>query len=242
MSSISELEHYCNIDNPVGALLLTGEWGCGKTYIIEHDLQENLKDKCVIIRVSLFGISRVEELHKSVKDAWIHARGGLLDKASGLDKIKSFIEKLTKLIPNDVAKEAIEGALSFNLFDLIKIENKIDCKKVILVFDDLERSKLSIQEKLGAINEYCENQHFNVIIVADEDKINSLAKKFIGYTPSNIVGIVKEASRQAFIHDKEIDSDDILNALNESNFEKIKEEEYMPENKRPAKKLGFGAN
>ena len=173
MSSISELEYYCKTDNPVGALLLTGEWGCGKTYLIENELPNKIDDNCVIIRISLFGIPTIEELHKAVKQAWIHAKGGLLDKASGLGKFKGFIEKVSSLIPNDAAKGAIEAALSFNLFDFIKIENNIDGKKVILVFDDLERSKLSIQEKLGAINEYCENQHFNVILVADEEKLNT---------------------------------------------------------------------
>lgn len=173
MSSIYELEYYCKTDNPVGALLLTGKWGCGKTYLIENELPNKIDDNCVIIRISLFGIPTIEELHKAVKQAWIHEKGGLLDKASGLGKFKGFIEKVSSLIPNDAAKGAIEAALSFNLFDFIKIENNIDGKKVILVFDDLERSKLSIQEKLGAINEYCENQHFNVILVADEEKLNT---------------------------------------------------------------------
>lgn len=173
MSSISELEYYCKTDNPVGALLLTGEWGCGKTYLIENELPNKIKDDCVIIRISLFGIPTIEELHKAIKKAWIHAKGGLLDKASGLGMFKGFIEKVSSMIPNEAAKGAIEAALSFNLFDLIKIDNCINGKKVILVFDDLERSKLSIQEKLGAINEYCENQHFNVILVADEGKLNN---------------------------------------------------------------------
>ena len=171
MSTISEIEYYCRTDCPVGALLLTGEWGCGKTYLIENELPEKVEEDCVIIRVSLFGIPTIEELHKSVKQAWIHAKGGLLDKATGLGRFKDFLKKVSSVIPNDTAKGAIEAALSFNLFEFIKIENVIDGKKVILVFDDLERSKLSIQEKLGAINEYCENQCFNVIIVADEKKL-----------------------------------------------------------------------
>ena len=172
MDAISEVEYYCKIEKPVGALLLTGEWGCGKTYLIENILPERLKDDCVIIRISLFGITTIEELHKAVKQSWIHARGGLLDKASGLKVLKNSIEKATSMIPNDLVKDAFKTALSFNLFDFIKIENHLDGKKVILVFDDLERSKINIQEKLGAINEYCENQNINVVLVADEDKLN----------------------------------------------------------------------
>lgn len=30
MNTIEELEYYCEEPQPVGALMLTGEWGCGK--------------------------------------------------------------------------------------------------------------------------------------------------------------------------------------------------------------------
>ena len=56
MSTISELTYYCKLNNPVGALLLTGEWGCGKTYIVENELKELLKDTHIIIRASVYGM------------------------------------------------------------------------------------------------------------------------------------------------------------------------------------------
>ena len=59
MSALSELIQYCNIDKPVGALLLTGEWGCGKTYLVENELREKLQNTHSIVRVSLFGISEL---------------------------------------------------------------------------------------------------------------------------------------------------------------------------------------
>lgn len=31
-SSLRELVYYCTEPEPVGALMFTGEWGCGKTY------------------------------------------------------------------------------------------------------------------------------------------------------------------------------------------------------------------
>ena len=47
----------------------------------------------------------------------------------------------------------------------------MNSKKVILVFDDLERSTLDEVAVLGCINEYCENKHIKTIIVANEEKI-----------------------------------------------------------------------
>ena len=55
----------------------------------------------------------------------------------------------------------------------MKIENEIGDKKVVLIFDDLERACISTTDLLGCINEYCENLGFSTIIVANEDKIRS---------------------------------------------------------------------
>lgn len=171
MDFISELINYCKTSDPVGALLLTGEWGSGKTYLIETPLRNVLEKECIIIRVSLFGIATIEELHKAVKKLWIHEKGGLIDKVNSLSKVKDFVETISKSIPNKKLKFVTECALSFNLFELTNVENTIGNKKVILVFDDIERSSLDISDILGVVNEYRENQKFNVIILCDERKL-----------------------------------------------------------------------
>lgn len=43
MKTVDELVYYCHECEPVGALLLSGEWGCGKTYLIEHELKMHLQ-------------------------------------------------------------------------------------------------------------------------------------------------------------------------------------------------------
>ena len=43
MNTLEELKYYCEENQPVGAMLLTDEWGCEKTYLIDHDLKETLK-------------------------------------------------------------------------------------------------------------------------------------------------------------------------------------------------------
>ena len=54
MGALEELIHYCNEKNPIGALLLAGEWGCGKTYLIENELTKALENTHVIVKVSLW--------------------------------------------------------------------------------------------------------------------------------------------------------------------------------------------
>ena len=50
-------------------------------------------------------------------------------------------------------------------------------KKVVLVFDDMERSRIDRSELLGCINEYCENKHFNTILIADSEAFTELGPK-----------------------------------------------------------------
>ncbi len=49
MNTIDELLYYCDEPEPAGALLLSGEWGCGKTYLIKHNFSDAIKDKAVVV-------------------------------------------------------------------------------------------------------------------------------------------------------------------------------------------------
>lgn len=179
MDTIEELKYYCNEPYPVGALMLTGEWGCGKTYLINNTLEEELKTTHVILRVSLFGIESVEELHKEVKKCWVYALAKSREPISGISEkakkaggvIKTFAEKGVEFLPDSI-KTIANGVLSLDVIDFVKIEPLMEGKRVVLVFDDLERKSISIKGLLGCINDYCENQHISTIVVANEEKIN----------------------------------------------------------------------
>lgn len=69
MDLIEELKNYCAIDNPVGALMLSGEWGCGKTHFIKEKFikEKEIEDKYVCVCVSLFGIDSLDKLRVEVK-------------------------------------------------------------------------------------------------------------------------------------------------------------------------------
>ena len=179
MDTLQELINYCKEPEPVGALLLTGEWGCGKTYLVEQSLKEELKNSHIFVRISLFGINSVEIFHERVKQQWIlscEKFWGIFEfNKKATDQGINLIEKGTTMLLPDSLKSIPQTLLSINVSDFISIKNKIGKgskeKFVILVFDDLERSKLSSTELLGCINEYCENQKFHVIVIANEDRI-----------------------------------------------------------------------
>ena len=173
MTTLDELKDYLNITNPAGAIMVTGKWGCGKTYLIDHDLKydDEVKDKIVIIKVSLFGIANAKELNLEVKKRWLMGRQGDLHEHPVAKSIGKVVGQ---------AQSFIEGNWHIDVADFLTIENEIEIKtknetirkKVVLVFDDLERCRMNIVDILGCINDYCENQNFHTIIVANEERIH----------------------------------------------------------------------
>lgn len=73
MAALDELLYYCKEENSFGALMLTGQWGCGKTYLVDHDLPEQLGDSYIVLRLSLFGVSSIEDIHQKVKKAYFES-------------------------------------------------------------------------------------------------------------------------------------------------------------------------
>lgn len=168
MKTVDELVYYCHECEPVGALLLSGEWGCGKTHLIEHELKDALADTSVVLRISLFGMTLPEEIHVTVRREWMAE----YCKIKGIDKVTEKIgqgkEWLSKM---DFLPEWIQGIAKTDASVFFPISKEMDGKEVILVFDDLERCRMSSVDVLGVINDYCENQHYHTIIVANQAKI-----------------------------------------------------------------------
>lgn len=178
-----EITRYCEEENPTGALFLEGEWGCGKTFFINHTLSNALKDSHIFVRVSLFGIANVDELQNAVKKKWIEAVAEYItqDKVDTgvVSKIFKTFKPVAKAcvdtIIDSTVSESKQGiaksVLSISADQLISISNTFNDKTIVLVFDDLERTDVPMKNVLGCINDYVENQHFNTIIVANEKTI-----------------------------------------------------------------------
>ena len=180
MGTLDELVYYCNETDPIGALMLTGEWGCGKTYLIENDLTNALKDTHIIVRVSLFGANSAKMLQDSIRQKWFDACMpllGALQKAK--DKSGGFLAAFNTALKavNPWAGNAANVMVSMNALDFFPIKPEVEDfrtherKRVVLVYDDLERVKMDPVELLGVINDYCESQSFNTIISANEESL-----------------------------------------------------------------------
>ena len=182
MSTLEELAFYCRKKEPMGALALLGESGCGKTFLIKNELKELLKDTHVIVHESLFGIGGLDELHSAVKKNWVHALMPVLTKKKSETKGQDFRESFFKAAASilqiidprvgnlaDAASDPLKYIVVVPEVEDIHTKTK---KEVVLVFDDVDRTSMNLGDLLGAVNDYCENQHFHMIIVAGRDIVS----------------------------------------------------------------------
>lgn len=104
MDTLEELEYYCKIEHPVGALMLTGEWGCGKTYLLNEELIKSLKKTHVFLRISLFGVISIDEVKAEVQKKWLNECIKSIDNTG---KVTCALNKYVKPL-KDVAKNVSE--------------------------------------------------------------------------------------------------------------------------------------
>ncbi len=132
MSTLQELIRYCNEDHHLGALLLTGEWGCGKTYLIEQELAEALR-ATHIVRVSLLGVDSVEALNEAIRQQWLLIctpfLGKLKQEHERLKKGSGFFEALSNiLLSNKQQERAPERGGPFLLSTVVILCRRVLCR------------------------------------------------------------------------------------------------------------------
>ena len=184
-----------------GVLMISGNWGTGKSYFVKHQLLDMIGDvECpeasksgnikevfknkilnlitkngnnyLPVMISLFGIGSIKELESAIMGELLNSING--EATSKIKKIwngtKKVLEKSEKL------KEYLD------IVSLIDYRPGVDVlpKQVIIVFDDLERfdDKITETEILGFINNLSENIGLKVIVIANEEYLNSNKRKF----------------------------------------------------------------
>uniref|UniRef100_UPI0027B8F304 P-loop NTPase fold protein n=1 Tax=Rheinheimera sp. TaxID=1869214 RepID=UPI0027B8F304 len=174
--------HYLSLDMPEYALLISGEWGSGKTHFIDDFIKkysfENEKSNTGIslekkfVKVSLFGMKKTESiderifqcLHPILGSKYAKITGGILKSAFkiGIDLDWNGDSKKDGTVNTDFKE--------FKLSDFFS-EKSTRNKEIIFVFDDVERTQIDPQEVLGYINQLVEESFFKVILIANEKKL-----------------------------------------------------------------------
>lgn len=203
-------------DDTSYALMLDGEWGSGKTHfweniickeILEETKKVSTKHAYIPIYISLNGKASVEEIKTEILQTQIAQRTGV-----SLNTIKighllgSGILKFAKqtLDINKIAEQfdldLSEGGLQKNIFKNIKspfskkdedllIKASQDPFRFLICFDDLERSRVNIQEVWGVMSDFVEQQkNTKVIILANTKELEEDTKKQFNKIKEKVVG------------------------------------------------------
>lgn len=199
MQQLEKIVNYYLTSDTNNALMITGEWGIGKTYYFKNILENQIKEtptfeddskKYKPILVSLFGLKSVEEIQTEIF----------------LSLYPILKNKKVKLGVN-IGKALIKGIMHLkNLgeyYDYVT-ETEVDkgdwikFTELVICFDDLERlsENLNIEEFIGYVNSLVENENIKILIIANENKIErdnyfSLKEKVVGNSIEFIPNIGK---------------------------------------------------
>lgn len=236
---VQSVRDYINDDNAKYAVLINGAWGCGKTYLYENELKDEIlkleigrKERKCNVYISLYGISTVEQLAKELVTNYI-----LESKYHGDAKRKAAYEQLKRVmgIVSKMFSFSISG-LSIDLDNGIKeIKNGIKFGNMIVCLDDFERCSIPIVDMFGMINNLVEHCNCKVIILADENNIGkvyantNIELKFASLLHGRKIVVEKKAKNEAKdeqpLNCDEIEIED-LKRLNE----KVYSENYIYKN------------
>ncbi len=180
------IKHYLEKDKTKSAIMLSGDWGTGKSHYIQNELVDVLKKdsniQCVI--VSLYGMKTTSEISKSI---YLDIRLKNKQLASQNSKAARFFRKAKKKIEEHkeiatggaiLAKTVVKGVTSFFSVDLSlseddmqKLYESMDLSGKLIILEDLERSRINILDVLGYVNSLVEQDGVKVMLVANESEI-----------------------------------------------------------------------
>ena len=209
------IRNYLSMES-TGALMVSGEWGCGKTYHIEKVIIPTLRQEgWNPVKVSLFGIESVNEIPLRIADNYKRAesdKGERTEKEKnksrlcgwGKEKVGKVVAKGTQFassiswLESFVDVKTLVGNNSGLLYKLIPTEN------TVIILDDIERAidTIDVHTLLGVINDLVEQRGYKVIVVANNSYMQQkgeaklvfkekVIEKTLVYEP-DVVSIFKE--------------------------------------------------
>lgn len=185
------LDRFASSDNYPVAMVLSGDWGTGKTHLWRKTLERNTKlAKPNYVYVSLFGINSLDDL----KYQMFHVFERRINDPEKSDESKpSLWEKITdrKLAKHIDRLSGEEKNLFGKLSYLSKLPyiNKIEplvrgisfnyIRETIVCIDDFERkgAGLRVVDVLGLVSLLREERNSKVILVLNEDTLSEKDKK-----------------------------------------------------------------
>jgi len=163
------LEYYVTLPtSPQYAVLLTANWGAGKTWFIRDLISRKTSDDTRFLYVSLNGISSIKGVDREIFRQ-LHPVLGAKGVALAGKILSGVLKASLKIDLND--DESVTASPSSVLSDVNLPDYLRNTAGLILVFDDVERCSIPVLELLGYICDFVERDDRKVILVANESEL-----------------------------------------------------------------------
>ena len=180
------IDEYIN-SNADSAIMIDGEWGSGKTYFAKNVLMKKYSD---ILYIPLYGITDIAGIDEVICNEVIKKKADcklvrfckknkfmriIFWPFKKIANLFNLLKKFIYYISNNFLKIKLGVDLSeIKKKDFVGIINQTTkLKEYILIFADLERCSINIEDVLGYINNLVEHKNVKSIIVTNEKEINN---------------------------------------------------------------------
>ena len=132
MNTVDEIRAFISQKENNGALLLTGKWGCGKTFLVNQVINKlNQGNDFIAVSISLFGIDSIELLHNEIKNKVFFSRGfeETQKKSKNIfSRIRNFSVNATDILGESFSiAKSINKALTIRWQDYFNVGQYICC-------------------------------------------------------------------------------------------------------------------
>lgn len=167
------IENYWCAPNTDYAILLNGEWGCGKTYYVEHELKTVIKNAGgTFIYASLHGIKDCDQLNTQLMLSWLE---NVAEEKAGDVRASYWLSRsLQNIKESSGLLTKITRSFCLGWYDkYVREAYRIDRDTTFVVIDDLERvvDENAMKQALGWVYEQYIRRGYHVLLIGDETKI-----------------------------------------------------------------------
>lgn len=175
----SYLDYYINIPDPQFAVMINGKWGSGKTYFISRQKEKweksikSPKNKIAMrpIYISLYGLRETKQISQKIREELhpiLYSKGAKIAKMVLIGTINTFSKCSFDINGDGNADDLSEIFDANSLLSILSKPNDRITGNKIVIFDDLERCKICLDEVFGYINDLVEHSKCHVILLCDE--------------------------------------------------------------------------
>lgn len=161
-------------------ILLNGDWGVGKTHLIEHELKNEIEaskqDFGDYHYLSAYGMKNVTDFQDQVVSLYLsNQKEGSSYVSAGLEQVGNF----ARLLGADKSESGLVQGVMSGLTGAVRQSTLQNLSDMTIILDDLERltDSKTIADILGTCLRFAEhNKKIKIIVVANEDALQDKSK------------------------------------------------------------------